>query len=71
MTDRRNERATLKRAIYVVECLKKSFEGMKVTDITTDRINAHSQKRTDEGLSNATINENWQPSRTMFKMGAR
>jgi integrase len=72
LTDYRvNERDTLKRAEWVVHCLKKSFEGMRATDITTDRIKAHVEKRMGEGLSNASINRELAALKRMFNLGAK
>ncbi len=72
LTDYRvNERDTLKRASWVVDCLKKSFEGMRATDITTDRIKAHIEKRMEEGLSHASINRELAALKRMFNLGAR
>lgn len=72
LTDYRvNERDTLNRATWVVECLKKSFEGMRVTDITTDRIQTHVEKRMEDGLSNASINRELAALKRMFNLGAR
>ena len=66
-----NERDTLKRAKWVVDCLKKSFEEMKATDITTDKIKAHIEKRMDDGLANASINRELAALKRMFNLGAR
>jgi integrase len=72
LTDYRvNERDTLNRATWVVECLKKSFEGMRVTDITTDRIQAHVEKRMEDGLANASINRELAALKRMFNLAAR
>jgi len=66
-----NERDTLKRAKWVVDCLKKSFEEMRATDITTDKIKAHIEKRMDDGLANASINRELAALKRMFNLGAR
>lgn len=65
-----NGRDTLKRAKWSVDCLKKSFQGMRATDITTDRIKAHIEKRMKEGLSNASINRELAVLKRMFSLGA-
>jgi integrase len=65
-----NGRDTLKRVIWSIACLKKSFQGMRATDITTDRIKAHIQKRMKEGLSNASINRELAVLKRMFSLGA-
>jgi hypothetical protein len=51
-----NQRDTLNKAERSVRHLAKSFEGMRVTDITTDRVQGYISKRIKEGLSNASIN---------------
>lgn len=65
-----NKRDTLKRAKWSVDCLKKSFQGMRATDITTDRIKAYIEKRMKEGLSNASINRELAVLKRMFSLGA-
>lgn len=47
------------------------FEGMRVTDITTSRINAYVDKRLNEGATNATINRELAALKRMLKLGAR
>ena len=49
-----NKRKSLKRAERSVTHLKKEFEGVRVTQITTPRINKYIEKRLDEGAKNAT-----------------
>ena len=72
LTDYRvNERDTLNRAEWVVDCLEKSFEGMRATDITTDKIKAHIEKRMEDGLAHATINRELAALKRMFHLGAR
>jgi integrase len=66
-----NERDTLNRATWVVECLKKSFANMRVTNITTDKIQAHVEKRMEDGLTNASINRELSALKRMFNLGAR
>jgi hypothetical protein len=49
LTDYRvNKRKSLKKAEQFVEHLKKSFEGFRVINITTDRIKSHIDHRIDE-----------------------
>lgn len=62
---------TLSRAEYVVKNLKKTFEGMRVIDITTDRIKAYITKRMEDGLSAATINRELAALKRMFTIGAK
>jgi integrase len=66
-----NKRDTLKRAKWSVDCLKKSFQGMRATDITTDKIKAHIEKRMKEGLSNASINRELAVLKRMFSLGVQ
>jgi len=40
-----NGRDTLKRLQWSIDCLKESFQGMRATDITTDKVKAHIEKR--------------------------
>lgn len=66
-----NGRDTLKRVQWSIDCLKKSFQGMRATDITTDRIKAHIEKRMKEGLSNASINRELAVLKRMFSLGVQ
>jgi integrase len=66
-----NGKDTLKRVKWSIDCLKKSFEAMRATDITTDKIQAHIEKRMKEGLSNASINRELAVLKRMFNLGAR
>src|SRR5512139_1663585 len=51
-----NQKKTLVKAERSVRNLKKSFGGMRVTEITTDGIKAYIEGRMAKGLSNASIN---------------
>ena len=66
-----NGRDTLKRVQWSIGCLKKSFQGMRATDITTDKIKAHIEKRMKEGLSNASINRELAVLKRMFSLGVQ
>lgn len=66
-----NERKSLVRAERSVNHLKESFEGAKVANITTPRINAYIQKRLDEGAENATVNRELAALKRIFNLGAR
>jgi integrase len=66
-----NGRDTLKRVQWAIGCLKKSFQGMRATDITTDKIKAHIEKRMKEGLSNASINRELAVLKRMFSLGVQ
>ena len=66
-----NGRDTLKRIQWSIGCLKESFRGMRATDITTDKIKAHVEKRMQEGLSNASINRELAVLKRMFSLGVQ
>ena len=66
-----NRRDTLKRVQWSIGCLKESFQGMRATDISTDKIKAHIEKRMKEGLSNASINRELAVLKRMFSLGGR
>ena len=66
-----NGRDTLKRLQWSIGCLKESFEGMRATDITTDKVKAHIEKRMSEGLSNASINRELAVLKRMFSLGVQ
>jgi hypothetical protein len=65
-----NDRDTLKRVKWSIDCLKESFGGMKATDITTDKVKAHIEKRMDDDLTNASINRELAVLKRMFSLGA-
>jgi len=70
LTDYRiNERDTLKRLEWSVGCLKKSFGGMRATDIDTSKIRAYIEKRMGAGLSNASINRELAALKRIFSLG--
>jgi len=72
LTDYRiNEKKSLNRAERSANHLKKVFEGMKVTEITTPRINAYIEQRLEAGTENATINRELAALKRMFNLGAR
>jgi integrase len=66
-----NGRDTLKRVQWSIDCLKKSFEGMRATDISTDKIKNHIEKRMKEGLANASINRELAVLKRMFNLGVQ
>ena len=66
-----NERKTLARAEQSANRLKTVFDGTKVTNITTPRINAYIQKRIDEGAENGTINRELAALKRIFNLAAR
>lgn len=66
-----NQRDTLKKAERSVRHLARSFEGMRVTDITTEKIGNYINKRIKEGFSNASINRELSALKRMFHLGKR
>jgi integrase len=69
ITDYRiNGKDTLNKAERCVECLKKFFEGMRVTEITTDKVKTYIEKRMKTGLSNASINRELAALKRMFHL---
>ena len=66
-----NERKTLARAEQSANRLKTVFDGAKVTNITTPRINAYIEKRIDEGAENATVNRELSALKRIFNLAAR
>jgi integrase len=68
---RLNQRKSLKRAKESVEHLRLFFEGDRVTEITTPRIQAYVEKRMEEEASNATINRELSALKRMLNLGAR
>jgi integrase len=66
-----NGKDSLKRVVWSIDCLKESFEGMKAPEITTDKIQAHIEKRMRDGLSNASINRELAVLKRMFHLGAQ
>ncbi len=66
-----NGRKSLVRAERSVNHLKTAFEGAKVTNITTPRINAYIQKRLEDGAENATVNRELAALKRIFNIGAQ
>jgi integrase len=54
-----------------VNHLKTSFDGARITAITTPRINTYIQKRLDEGAVNATVNRELAALKRIFNLAAR
>ena len=72
LTDYRiNGKKSLKRTQESVNHLKQSFEGMRVSDITTPRISAYIKRRLDEGAANGTINRELAALKRMLNLGAQ
>ena len=56
---------------YVEKHLRPFFGGMRVTEITTPRIQAYIKKRLDNGAANATINRTLSALKRMLNLGAK
>ena len=68
---RNNGNKSLDRAEVSVNHLKKHFEGYRVTQITTPKIQAYIEYRRDAGVANATINNELAALKRMLNLGAR
>ncbi len=72
LTDYRiNNKKSLKNAEDYVLKLKQHFGGMRVIDITSDRINAFIMSLKEQGKANGTINRHTAAIKRMFNLGAR
>jgi integrase len=65
------EKKSVARAEQAVAHLKESFQGMRVTAITTPVINTYIEKRISEGAENAAINRELAALKRMFNIGAQ
>jgi len=66
-----NQKKSLVRVNRGIEHLKGHFEGFKVSQITTPKIQDYIETRQDEGAANATINRELSALKRMLNMGAR
>jgi len=66
-----NKKKSLARAEKSVNRLKEVFEGIKVPEITTPRINAYIEDRINEGAANGTINRELSALKRMLNLGAK
>jgi integrase len=66
-----NQKKSLVRAERSLRHLRKKFEGMRVTDITSKEINEYIQSRIVERTANATINRELSALKRIFNLGAR
>lgn len=66
-----NEKKSLVRTERSVRHLKKEFSGIRVTDISTPRINSYVEKRINEGAKNATINRELAALKRIFNLAAQ
>ncbi len=65
-----NQRKATERVKLSVGHLKRYFEGYRVPEITTPRIEAYIEGRLAEGAANATINRELAALKRMLKLGA-
>ena len=66
-----NQKKSLRRVKQCVDHLAEMFEGVKVRDITTPKIQAFIEKRLGAGAANATINRELAALKRMLNLGAR
>jgi len=66
-----NGKKSLDRAERSVNHFKEAFEGAKVTNIISPRINAYIQKRLNEGAENATVNRELAALKRIFNLAAK
>jgi integrase len=72
LTDYRiNGKKSLVRAERSVNHLKGAFDGAKVTNITSPRINLYIQNRLEAGAENATVNRELAALKRIFNLAAR
>jgi len=62
---------SMERARISVNHLKKDFEGYRIPQITTPRIQAYIERRINEGAAHATINNELSALKRMLNLGAR
>jgi len=66
-----NNRKSLDRAERSTGHLKRSFEGYRVPEITSPKIETYIESRLDEGAANGTINRELSALKRMLNLGAR
>jgi integrase len=66
-----NGKKSIDRVKQALIHLKKTFRDVRVTDITTPKIEKYVEKRLDEGAANATINRELSALRRMLNIGAK
>ena len=72
ITDYRiNQKKSLDKVERSVKYLQETFGGMRITDITTDKIKGYIDERMEEGLSNASINRELAALKRLFHLGAQ
>ena len=66
-----NQKKSLARAEHSLNHLKEYFEGYRITDITTPKIEAYVESRLEEKASNASINRELSALKRMLNLGAQ
>lgn len=66
-----NQKKSVDRAELSVRHLRESFEGMRVIDITTPRINEYIERRLSEGASHGTVNRELAALKRLLNLGAK
>ena len=66
-----NDRKSIERAEISVRHLREMFEGVRVIDITSDRISRYVLKRQKDGAGNGTINRELAALKRMFSLGTQ
>ena len=66
-----NQKKSLRRVKQCVDHLAEMFEGIKIRDITTPKIQAYIEKRLIARAANATINRELSALKRMLNLGAR
>lgn len=66
-----NGRKSIERVEASLKHLKATFEGYRITEITTPRIEKYIEKRMEEGAMNGTINRELAALKRMMNLGAR
>jgi integrase len=72
LTDYRvNQKKSLKRAELSVKHLRGYFEGLKITQITTPKIQKYIEHRFNQNAANATVNRELAALKRMLNLGAK
>jgi site-specific recombinase XerD len=66
-----NEKKALVRAERSVRHLRETFEGMRVTNISTPMINRYIEQRFELGTANASVNRELAALKRTLNLGAR
>lgn len=66
-----NKKKSLIRAQRSINHLKEKFEGMRIVEITTPKIQEYIEKRLENGAANATINRELSALKRLLNLGAK